>query len=171
VSERVKLRRPERSDRKPNRRDAASGMGPNEGIAALVRNTYLEFRRAMHSQLHPRKITTAQWVFLRILWQQDGLTQKELSALVGNHPSTTVDAVRVLERHGYVRRERDPEDGRAIRAYLTDAGRELRETLMPFAMRVNEVALQSISDVEFEAVRDILAKVRLNLQAWSRSPD
>jgi DNA-binding MarR family transcriptional regulator len=123
----------------------------------------------MHGQLHPRKITLAQWVFLRILWSRDGWTQKELSDQVGNHPSTTVDALRVLERRGYVERMKDPEDGRAMRVYLTEKGLALKEVLMPFALKVNDVAMSGITEKEFETLRAILLKVRRNLDGFGGS--
>lgn len=144
-------------------------IDPNDSLGALVRDAHLSFRRAMHGQLHPRKITLAQWVFLRILWSRDGWTQKELSDQVGNHPSTTVDALRVLERRGYVARVKDPEDGRAMRVYLTGKGLALKETLMPYALKVNDVAMAGITGKEFETLRAILLKVRRNLDGFGGS--
>ena len=147
----------------------ALDVDPDDSIGALVRDAYLGFRRALHGQLHPRKITLAQWIFLRILWRRDGWTQKELSDQVGNHPSTTVDALRVLERRGYVKRTRDPQDGRAMRVHLTDKGWDLRATLMPYALRANEAAMDNVTPEEFAILRRVLLKVRANLDRFSES--
>jgi DNA-binding MarR family transcriptional regulator len=145
----------------------ALDIDPNASLGALVRDAYLGFRRALHDQFQPRKVTSAQWVFLRILWRQDGVTQKELSDQVGNHPSTTVDALRVLERNGYVRRIKDPQDGRAMRVHLTDKGWALRAALMPHAARANEAAMAGITQEEFDTLRRVLLKVRGNLDRFN----
>lgn len=51
-------------------------------------------------------MTLGHWTFLRILWEKDGLTQRELSYEAGVMEPTTVIAVRAMEALGYVKWER-----------------------------------------------------------------
>ena len=60
----------------------------------------LEKRIAAHG------ITRGQWYFLRVLWIEDGLSQRELSARVGMMEPTTVIALRSMEKAGLIRRVR-----------------------------------------------------------------
>ena len=57
------------------------------------------------------------------LYEEDGLRMGELArrALLSKQTITTM--VRLLEREGLVRRERDPDDGRAFRFVLTRKAR------------------------------------------------
>ncbi len=66
-----------------------------------------------------------QWFALVTLGRSDGMSQGEMSRLFGVDPARVSRVVRVLEGDGLVRRERDPGDGRVLRLYLTDAGREM----------------------------------------------
>ncbi len=72
--------------------------------------------------------TAPRWLLLAMLSQQDGLGQGEVSQRFGVDPSRLSRLGQALEEEGLIRRERDPEDNRVVRMYLTDAGRrELRE--------------------------------------------
>jgi MarR family transcriptional regulator, organic hydroperoxide resistance regulator len=146
--------------------DDFGDVDPNNTLGTAVRDVYLSYRRVLRSELLARNVTLPQWTFLRILWQEDGLTQKALSALVSNHPSTTVDTIRTLEREGFVERRPHPNDGRAMLVFLTKAGRDLRSVLMPCADRANEVATEGLSDKEIATLRKLLVKVRRNFDQF-----
>ena len=59
---------------------------------------------------------------LGILAQNDGITQKELSGMLGIRPQSGGEIVRKLENNGYVERMPDENDSRAQRLHLTEAG-------------------------------------------------
>src|ERR687886_1086382 len=60
------------------------------------------------------------------LFEEDGLRMGELARRSRLSKQTMTTLVRLLERDGLVRRERDPEDGRAFRIRLTRRGRTFR---------------------------------------------
>jgi DNA-binding MarR family transcriptional regulator len=164
TTESAKVRR-ERRDSLERELDGESDLDldPEISVGALVREAYIRFRRELRSKYKSKNVTSAQWVFLRHLWRNDGVTQVELSTSLGLHPSTTVDALRVLERNGYVRRVRDGRDGRAIRVNLTKAGWKLRDFLIPQAIRINEDALRDFTPEETATLCRLLLRVRSNL--------
>ena len=51
---------------------------PNDRLAHLIRDTERAFRRALQLRLAAHEVPFGHWAFLRILWQKDGLTQKQL---------------------------------------------------------------------------------------------
>ena len=83
-------------DAKRDDGDAIDLMDHNETVGALVRDLYLEYRRSIQRELQALNVSLPQWTFLRILWREDGLTQKDLSHLAGIHPSTAVDTLRTM---------------------------------------------------------------------------
>ncbi len=123
------------------------------------------FARALRARLQPHKVTPGQWFFLRALWQEEGLSQRELSRRVGTTEPTTVSALRLLERNGLIRRERNARDRRTINIFLTDAAKRLKDDLLPYALEVNEVATAGLSAEEMTQLHDILTKLRDNLAA------
>ncbi len=62
---------------------------------------------------------------LRELFRRDGGTQTELANILRLEKSTVSRLVKHLQAKGWVLRERDPDDGRAIRLRLTETGKRL----------------------------------------------
>ena len=60
-------------------------------------------------------VSHGHWSFLRVLWEEDGLSQRELSTRVGMMEPTTVIALRGMEKAGLVRRSRSSADRRVTR--------------------------------------------------------
>lgn len=104
------------------------------------------------------------WTFLRILWQRDGLTQRELSDEAGVMESSTFAAIRAMESLGYVRREQRPENRKNVYVHLTPKGRALRKKLVPLAIEVNEAAVRGIPAAKVETTRTTLLAIVENLR-------
>ncbi|MEK9646654.1 MAG: MarR family transcriptional regulator, partial [Alphaproteobacteria bacterium] len=109
------------------------------------------------------QITPGQWYFLRALWEEEGLSQRELSRRVGTTEPTTVSALRLLARNGMIERIRNPKDRRTINIFLTEKARAMKADLMPIALDVNDIATAGLSEPEFEQLRALLGKIRSNL--------
>ena len=62
------------------------------------------------------------WTFLRILWEGDGLTQRELSEQAGVMEPTTFSALKAMERLGYVTRRQVGGDRKKVYVFLTPKG-------------------------------------------------
>jgi DNA-binding MarR family transcriptional regulator len=140
---------------------------PGQSLGYLVRDTYRSFTRELEARISEAGVSIGQWYFLRALWEEDGLTQRELSRRVRMMEPTTVTAVNAMERRGLVRRDRDPEDRRKIRVLLTPKGRDLQGRLLPCAKSVNEMAAAGLSEDEVATLRHLLGRVRRNLGAGS----
>ena len=138
-------------------------LRPEESAGYLVRDTHLLFAKALRNRLQNHQITPGQWYFLRILWDEEGLSQRELSRRVGTTEPTTVSALRLLTRNCMIERVRNPKDRRTINIYLTDKARDMKATLMPVAFDVNDVAMRGLTDSEFAQLQGLLQKVRKNL--------
>ena len=138
-------------------------LRPEESAGYLVRDTHLLFAKVLRKRLQTHQITPGQWYFLRTLWDEEGLSQRELSRRVGTTEPTTVTALRLLARNGMIKRVRNPTDRRTINIYLTDKARDIKTELMPVAFEVNDIATSGLTDGEFKQMRSLLQKVRDNL--------
>lgn len=140
-------------------------LQPEDSAGFLIRDTHLLFAKALRNRLQTHQITPGQWYFLRALWAEEGLSQRELSRRVGTTEPTTVSALRLLARNGLISRVRNPDDRRTINIFLTDKARDLRTELMPMAFDVNENATAGFSPAEFSQLRSFLRRIRENLAA------
>ena len=140
-------------------------LKPQNSAGYLVRDTHLLFAKALRTRLQLHQITPGQWYFLRTLWDEEGLSQRELSRRVGTTEPTTVSALRLLARNGMIERVRNPKDRRTINIFLTDKARDMKADLMPVAVEVNNIATAGLSEEEFAQLGALLQKVRENLTA------
>ena len=136
---------------------------PGRSIGYLLRDCYRSFSRALEVRIKPHGVGVGQWFFLRELWEEDGLTQGDLSARAGMTAPTTVVAIRRMVDDGLVLREPDDQDRRKVRIHLTEKGRRFRDELLPFAFDVNKVATADFSQEEIRQFRSFVERMKKNL--------
>jgi DNA-binding MarR family transcriptional regulator len=136
---------------------------PNDRLAHLVKDATRALVRALQVRLADHKVSFGHWAFLRILWERDGITQRELSEQAGVMEPTTFAAVKAMERLGYVVRRRAAGDQKRVYVHLTPRGRLLKNQLVPLAENVNEIAIRGIKPAEVEATRRVLLGILDNL--------
>ncbi len=105
-----------------------------------------------------------QQFVLCTLWAEEGLTHSELSERLHVHPATVTNALKRMERAGFLERRSDPEDQRVSRVYLTDAGREIRGAVERVWAELEEQTFQGFSAKERETLERLLQRVHENLE-------
>ena len=136
---------------------------PEDRLAHLVKDATRALVRALQMRLVEHGVSFGHWTFLRILWEHDGLTQRELSVQAGVMEPTTFSALKAMEQLGYVTRRQMPENRKNIYVFLTARGRALKEKLVPLAEEVNRVAVTGICAADIARSRAILIAVIENL--------
>ncbi len=138
---------------------------PNDRLAHLVKHAARGLARALQMRLTEHAASYGHWTFLRILWESEGLTQRELSARAGVMEPTTFSALKAMEKRGYITRRQSPHSRKEVDVYLTPKGRALKAKLVPLAEDVNEVALRGVASAEVAATRRVLLALIENLAA------
>jgi DNA-binding MarR family transcriptional regulator len=147
----------------PDRSGKGSRFKPGRSVGYLLRDCYRSFSRALELQIKPYGIGLGQWYFLRELWEEDGLTQGDLSSRVGMTAPTTVVAIRRMVEDGLVVRKKDEHDRRKLRISLTQEGRRLRDELLPLALEVNNIATGGFSQKEMRQFQSLVDRMKKNL--------
>jgi DNA-binding MarR family transcriptional regulator len=114
-------------------------------------------------RLAAHAVSFGHWTFLRILWEGDGLTQRELSEQASVMEPTTFAALKAMERLGYIRRRQRGGDRKKVYILLTPKGRRLRDHLVPLAEEVNTIAVRGLRKADIAATRGVLLAVIENL--------
>jgi DNA-binding MarR family transcriptional regulator len=138
---------------------------PLDRFAHLVKHAARGLARALQMRLAEHAVSYGHWTFLRILWESEGLTQRELSARAGVMEPTTFSALKAMAERGYITRRRNPRSHKEIQIYLTPEGRALKAKLVPLAEEVNAVALRGVSTSDTAATRRALLALIQNLAA------
>jgi MarR family transcriptional regulator, organic hydroperoxide resistance regulator len=136
---------------------------PNDRLAHLVKDATRALLRALQMRLAAHSVSLGHWTFLRILWEKDGLTQKELSEQAGVMEPTTFSALKAMERFGTVTRRQMPGNKKKVFVYLTPKGRLLKTKLVPLAEEVNEIAARNVKAADIAITRQTLLAIIENL--------
>jgi len=136
---------------------------PHDRLAHLVRDATRAFQRSLQLRLAVHGVSFGHWTFLRVLWEQDGITQKALSLRAGVMEPSTFAAVTAMAKRGYVTRRRRPGNRKNVYVHLTRAGRAMQRTLVPLAEDVNRVGVDGLSPPRVDAARQVLLAIIANL--------
>jgi MarR family transcriptional regulator, organic hydroperoxide resistance regulator len=136
---------------------------PNDRLAHIVKDATRGLVRALTLRLAGHGVSFGHWTFLRILWEHDGLTQRELSEQAGVMEPTTFSAIKAMEELGYVTRRQAPQNRKNVYVYLTPQGRALKGKLVPLAEEVNRIATRGVAPEDIAAMRRTLALMLENL--------
>jgi DNA-binding MarR family transcriptional regulator len=138
---------------------------PNDRMAHLVKDAARSLARALQMRLAEHGVSYGHWPFLRVLWEHDGLTQRDLSAEAGVMEPTTFTAMKAMERLGYIERRQTPDNRKNLYIYLTPRGRALKKRLVPLAEEVNRVAVRRLKAGNVSTIRRSLLTIIENLVA------
>jgi DNA-binding MarR family transcriptional regulator len=134
-------------------------------VGYQIRMVYRAMQRLLQTRIGPHGVTLGMWYYLRALWSEDGLTQRELSHRIGTMEPTTLSAIQVMERSGLVKRVRSRDDRRKVHIHLTKKGRDLERLLMPLAVEVVDTSVAGFSAKEVQQLLRFLKTIGGNIEA------
>jgi DNA-binding MarR family transcriptional regulator len=136
----------------------------DDSAGYLVNHLARLFARELQMRIKPLGLSTGTFPALLVLWESDGLTQRELIARLDVEQPTMTNTLARMERDGLIRRAKDPADGRAQRIWLTESARALEGPATAAAEAVNALALEQLSPEERAALLGLVRKVIAGLQ-------
>lgn len=141
-----------------------SYLDPMQSLGYLARINFRLFSKLLEQLTLPYGVSGGQWRLLRVLWEHDHITQRELSDRLGTNEATNVVAVRSLVNAGLANRTRCSIDKRKVFISLTPKARRLRARLMPMVAELNETAIAGIDPQDVAIARRVLAQTYTNLE-------
>ena len=156
-----------------SRRRATPRVGDldlDDSVGYQVRMTNRAFQTRLRERIEPFGVSSGMWYFLRLLWQKDGQTQRELSRRIGLMDPTAFIALSSMERRGLVTRIKDRADRRKISVLLTEHAKALRDQMLPLAHEINAEGLRSLTQKEIKTLLGLLKRIEADLLANSARP-
>lgn len=138
-------------------------LHPEDSAGYQVRRCHRRFDRLLTAYLSQHGLKTGYWYYLRVLWSEDGVSQKFLSDRTNVAENTTASIINSMVNDGLVTRERDPVDRRKFRISLTDRGRALEGELTAYARTINAVATRGIAQSDIDLCFTVLRQMSANL--------
>ena len=98
--------------------------------------------------LRPYELTNLQHLVLEGLWYQQGVTAAELGKLLVLDKATLSGVLDRMLDSQWIRKERDPDDGRVFRLFTTQKADALKDELINLRIKANEELLAGFTREE-----------------------
>jgi DNA-binding MarR family transcriptional regulator len=137
----------------------------HESPGYLIYRTAARLKAELSSAFHRsgHSVTPEQWAVLSRLWENDGEHQTVLAERATKDRHNMTRILNLLERNGFVRREADPDDKRCHRVYLTDAGRSLKDVLIPIVEEHLHRALAGLTQDDLSRLKRMHERIVENV--------
>jgi DNA-binding MarR family transcriptional regulator len=127
---------------------------PHQSFGYLLRETARRLDRAISKALLRFDLTVSQYHLLRELWDEDGLTVRELATRVSIAEPSTLLTVAKMQRDGLVKINVDTTDRRKRCVSLDARGRKLRTAVLNAVERVSFASYSKVDPADMQvAVR------------------
>ncbi len=114
------------------------------------------------ARLAPFGVTPGQYGVLKCLWDENGLTVKQLAERMYLDSSTITGLLDRMEQKGLIKRLPDASDRRALSVMLTPAGEELKSPVSQAILDANKSVLHNFSEAEAQVFRKLLLELNGN---------
>jgi len=134
-------------------------MKREETIDHNVKMLWHAIYRMYNQQAVKHDITTSIGFVLLIINSKEGTPATKIAPLMGLESRSLTRMLKSMEEKGFIYREKDPNDGRSVRIFLTDLGKQKREisraTVLEFNTTANELIEKEKLDIFFEVIEQI----------------
>ena len=134
-------------------------------VGFMLNVTGRRTRKMLQARLANEGLDYGAWYFLRVLWVEEGFTQRQLCERTELSQATAATALKRMVAKGLVKIKPDPADGRSGRVFLTKRAREMKPHFAKLIQESHELESAGLSQDEVAQLRRILRKIRTNCDA------
>lgn len=129
----------------------------------LMMQVCLAYRTLSDSLMDQIAMHRAQAALLCRLFVEDGLTQSEIADQLSVQGATVTNMLKRMEEAGLVSRQRDLDDNRLVRVYLTEAGRNKERSIAEQFVKVEQAMFEGLTQEDRASLRRILRRMLDNM--------
>lgn len=115
-------------------------------IDYILRATWQAVARMYNEEASKYDATMATGFALLSIDKEDGTPSTALGPRMGMEATSLTRTLKSMEDKGFIIRKKNPEDGRGVLIYLTEAGKEKRELSKSTVLKFNETVRNHISE-------------------------
>jgi DNA-binding MarR family transcriptional regulator len=144
---------------KRNRSVSNRGETIDQSIIHLLHRSSQRASEIFAFETREFDLTARQYAVMTTIARQEGLSQTDLVRLTGIDRSTLADVVQRLLRRGIIERKKTTRDGRTYAVTLSEEGRNLLQTIKPYAKRADRTVLSLLGEKDGAALADTLSRL------------
>ncbi|MGR3854177.1 MarR family winged helix-turn-helix transcriptional regulator [Chryseobacterium indologenes] len=111
---------------------------------------------------HGYTITIDQWLIIKAILENPGITQNEIGDLVFKDNASVTRMIDLMVKSEYIIRKVHPEDRRKTLLEVTDSGVKVIKEVQNIVEKNRKIALKGISNEELEVMYSALLKISEN---------
>ncbi len=139
--------------------DGRCCLNRQESLGYLVSHLNVAIANELDQRLRRYQLDIKLWPVLFALWQEEGITQTELSRRCDVANYTMTRLLDQLQVQGLITRHQEADNRRAFQIFLTDEAKALEQDLICEAERVNEKFMAELDDEEQALLMKPLNKI------------
>ena len=139
-------------------------MGKYDYIYDMFKEIVLLNYKINYQELIDINLYSGQPIILERIFENNGITQSELSNITLKKPATITTMLNRLEHMGYVVRKNDINDKRLARLYLTNIGMEKYHQMMKLKKKMGNIIFEGMSEDDLSVVYRLMLKIKNNLE-------
>lgn len=112
--------------------------------------------RALQSRASRLGFSPGQFPVLLELWEEEGLTQRQLLDRVDVEQATMANTLARMERDGLIERRVHPRDKRAQQIFLTEKARTMREEALVLVREAEDAVFSGFRRFEKELLKEYI---------------
>lgn len=128
----------------------------------VMRQAQIATREAFKQEDIP--LTKDQWILLKVLNEQQDLSQRELSEATFKEPAAVTRMLDLMSKHGWVVRKPSPSDRRKFQLSVTEAGRSLYQKTLPVVQKLRLKAMHGIPQEKVDQVKAVMKLMEVQLR-------
>lgn len=142
-------------------------MKREETVDHQIKTCWHAIYRMYNQQAVKHDSTTSMAFVVLNIDQKDGTPATKIAPMMGLESRSLTRMLKSMEEKGYIYREKDPKDGRSVRIFLTDLGKEKRKVSKETVIRFNEAVRQSIAPDQLETFFEVITKINHLIESKS----
>jgi DNA-binding MarR family transcriptional regulator len=135
-----------------------------ESLGFILNKTNTKLKNQLFQRFKEDDITPEQWSVLTCLWQQEGVSPKELADLIYKDKPNTNRILEKLQAKGLILRKLHPTDRRAYQIYLTERGWAIKDKLIAKVTQLQEEVTAGLEQAKVEEMKWLLNHMYTNLK-------
>ncbi len=136
-----------------------------DSLHKLYQIVHKKLIRYIRQELEPYDFSRGEFPLLfKLIKKGDGKTQTEICEMLYVSKSTTSKMIDSLAEKGYLRKERDQEDRRATRIFLTERKDEVEDIIEEIDEKAEKEMLKGFTEEEEKELKAYLEKILDNLE-------
>ncbi len=134
-------------------------MKREETIDHQIKSCWHAIHRMYNQEAAKHNSTTSQAYVVLNIDPKEGTPATKIAPMMGLEARSLTRMLKSMEEMGVIYKEKDPNDGRSVRIYLTELGQEKRRISRETVIKFNEAVKQTIAEDKLDTFFEVTQKI------------